>query len=171
LLVDLGDDDGPFAAQAVIDRLAQAKVIVAGRAPDAIDASSKWTKTLLAANKIDLPEASERLEIVRELFGARFPIQVISAETGIGLESLPEGIYRFLDVIRIYSKQPGKPPDMASPFTCPAGSTVLEMASLVHKDFAQGLKSARLWGTGVYDGQTVARDHVLHDKDVVELHA
>ena len=25
-------------------------------------------------------------------------------------------------------------------------------------------------GTGVFDGQTVTRDHVLHDKDVVELH-
>jgi uncharacterized protein len=46
----------------------------------------------------------------------------------------------------------------------------VEMAALVHRDFAAGLKSARIWGTGVYDGQTVKRDHVLHDKDIVELH-
>ncbi len=59
---------------------------------------------------------------------------------------------------------------MKSPFTCPAGSTVVDMAALVHRDFAAGLKSARIWGTGVFDGQTVKRDHVLHDKDVVELH-
>ena len=44
------------------------------------------------------------------------------------------------------------------------------MAALVHRDFADKLKSARIWGTGVFDGQTVGRDHVLHDKDVVELH-
>ena len=44
------------------------------------------------------------------------------------------------------------------------------MAALVHRDFAQNLKSARIWGTGAFDGQTVKRDHVLHDKDVVELH-
>ena len=44
------------------------------------------------------------------------------------------------------------------------------MAALVHRDFTTNLKSARIWGTGVFDGQSVARDHVLHDKDVVELH-
>jgi len=44
-------------------------------------------------------------------------------------------------------------------------------ALLVHRDLAEKLKSARVWGTGVFDGQTVTRDHVLHDKDTVELHA
>jgi ribosome-interacting GTPase 1 len=75
-----------------------------------------------------------------------------------------------LNVIRVYSKKPGKPPDLAAPFTCPAGSTVQQMSELVHRDFADKLRSARVWGTGVFDGQTVTRDHVLHDKDVVELH-
>jgi ribosome-interacting GTPase 1 len=60
---------------------------------------------------------------------------------------------------------------MAAPFTCPAGSTVGEMAGLVHRDLAEKIKSARLWGTGVFDGQTVTRDHLLHDRDIVELHA
>ena len=59
---------------------------------------------------------------------------------------------------------------MTSPFTCPIGSTLTEMAPLVHQDFVDNLKSARIWGSGVFDGQTVKRDHVLHDKDVVELH-
>ena len=76
----------------------------------------------------------------------------------------------FLKVIRVYTKQPGKPADMKSPFTCPIGSTIVEMAALVHRDFADKLKSARIWGTGVHDGQAVGREHVLHDKDVVELH-
>ena len=73
-------------------------------------------------------------------------------------------------MIRVYSKKPGKPADLDSPFTCPAGSTLFELAALVHRDFAEKLKSARIWGTGVYDGQMVTRDHVLHDKDIVELH-
>ena len=104
------------------------------------------------------------------MFAERFPVHVIAAEHGTGLEELRTAIYRFLNVIRVYSKQPGKPPDLTSPFTCPAGSTLVEMAALVHRDFAEGLKSARIWGTGVFDGQTVKRDHVLHDKDIVELH-
>jgi hypothetical protein len=183
LLVDLADDDGPFAAQAVIDKLAQTKTVL-GPPPDAdpaqgvgqpseaerLASSIKHVRTLLVANKIDTLGAAERLEVVRDLFGGRFRVQVISAEHGQGLEELRTVIYRFLNVIRVYTKEPGKPPDLSSPFTCPAGSTLVEMAALVHRDFAEKLKSARIWGTGVYDGQSVSRDHVLHDKDVVELH-
>ena len=171
LMVDLADDDGPFAAEAVIEQLAETKTLLASAAPaDADDPGIHYTKTLLVANKIDLPGAAERLDVVQELFGPRFPIHVISAELGTGLEELRTAMYRFLNMIRVYTRQPGKPPDLQAPFTCPAGSSVLEMAALVHRDFAQGLKSARIWGTGVYDGQTVKRDHVLHDKDIVELH-
>jgi hypothetical protein len=171
LFLDLGDDDGPFAAEAVLERLAQAKTVITTQPPAvAEDPAVHYTKALLVGNKIDLEGAADRLEIVRGWFGTRFPIHVISAEIGTGLEELRTAIYRFLKVIRVYTKQPGKPPDLASPFTCPEGSTLLEMASLVHRDFAEGLKSARIWGAGVYDGQTVKRDHVLHDKDIVELH-
>ena len=86
------------------------------------------------------------------------------------MEELRTAVYEFLKVIRVYTKQPGKPADMHSPFTCPIGSTLVEMAALVHRDFADQLKSARIWGSGVHEGQSVGREHVLHDKDVVELH-
>ena len=180
LVVDLGDDDGPLAAEALVERLAQVKTILIGGPPAAPPsppnlggeggASLHHTKTLLVANKLDLPGAAERLELVRELFGQRFPIQALDAESGNGLEELRTAIYRLLNVIRVYSKKPGKPADMNSPFTCKAGSSVLQFAEIVHRDFADKLKSARIWGTGVYDGQSVMRDHVLHDKDIVELH-
>jgi ribosome-interacting GTPase 1 len=171
LLLDLGDDDGPFAAEAVIERLAQAKTMLVGQLPATIDDPTiDYCKTMLAANKCALPGADDRLEIVKEMFGPRYPIHVLDAESGQGLEDFRNAIYRFLNVIRVYTKKPGKPADMAAPFSCPAGSTVLELAELVHRDFAEKLKSARIWGTGVFDGQTVTRDHVLHDKDIVELH-
>jgi ribosome-interacting GTPase 1 len=198
LLVDLGDDDGPFAAETVIERLAKTKTNLVGDPNEGAGEAEKGrggeqtgqltpsplspvsplqaqpvgfeTKSLVIGNKVDLPGAADRLEIVRELFGSRFPIHVISAEHGAGLEDLRSAIYRFLNVIRVYTKQPGKPADLTSPFTCPIGSTLVEMAALVHRDFTQGLKSARIWGTGVYDGQSIKRDHVLHDKDIVELH-
>jgi len=171
-LVDLGEDDGPFAAEAVLDRLSQTKTILIGDPPaDEEDFSIQHVRTMLVGNKMDLPGATDRLEIVREMFGSRFPFHVISAEHGTALEELRTAVYQFLNVIRVYTKKPGKPADMDSPFTCPAGSTLLEFASVVHRDFAEKLKSARIWGAGVYDGQTVTREHVLHDKDVVELHA
>jgi uncharacterized protein len=171
LLVDLGDDDGPFAAEAAQERLAHTKTMLVDSPPTEIpDPSIEHVRTLLIANKCDQPGAADRIEIVKELFGQRFPMHVISAEHGTGLEELRTAIYKSLNVIRVYTKHPGKPPDMTSPYTCPIGSTLVEMAALVHRDFAEGLKSARIWGTGVFDGQPVKRDHIMHDKDVVELH-
>jgi ribosome-interacting GTPase 1 len=171
LFLDLGDDDGPFALETVLERLAGVKTILVGEKPETQeDYSIEHIKTLLVANKSDMPGAADRLDIAREMFGARFPIHVIAAEPGTGLDELRAAIYQFLNVIRVYTKQPGKPPDLTSPFTVPIGSTLVEMAEHVHRDFADKLKSARIWGTGVHDGQSVGREHVLHDKDVVELH-
>jgi ribosome-interacting GTPase 1 len=171
LMVDLGDDDSPFATEAVIEKLAQTKTHLVGQASAEIaDPSHHFTPTLLVANKIDIEGAADRLEIVKELFAATFPLHIIAAESGVGLEELRTAIYRFLRVNRVYTKKPGKPADMESPFTCPEGSTLVELAAIVHRDFAENLKSARIWGTGVFDGQSVPRDHVLHDKDIVELH-
>jgi ribosome-interacting GTPase 1 len=172
LLVDLADDDGPFAAEAVIDRLASVKTVLTGTPPtEPDDRSIHYTRTLVGANKIDADGADDRLAIVREMFGERFPVHAFSAQNGQGLEDLRTALYRFLNVIRVYAKAPGKPPDMTAPFTLPAGSTVQDFAGRVHKELAEHLKSARIWGTGVFDGQSVGREHVLHDKDIVELHA
>jgi ribosome-interacting GTPase 1 len=178
LVVDLGHDDGLTQADDVIQRLAATKTCLTGPGPtgdadattDDFDDRIARVKTLLAANKIDLPGAQQRLELLQEWFGAQFPIYPISAEHCQGLEELRTAIYRSLNVIRVYTKQPGKPPDLEAPFTCPAGSTLLDLAALIHRDFAEKLRYARIWGTGVYDGQTVKRDHILHDKDIVELH-
>jgi ribosome-interacting GTPase 1 len=171
LMIDLGDDDGPFSAETVIERLRDVKTLLVGQKDYANeDFTIESIKTMIVANKIDAEGAADRLEIVREMFAGKFPIHTIAAESGQGLEEVRTALYQFLEVLRVYTKQPGKPPDMTSPFTCPIGSTVIEMAELVHRDFAENLKSARLWGTGVFDGQSVKRDHVLHDKDVIELH-
>ncbi|HEX3872493.1 MAG TPA: TGS domain-containing protein, partial [Pirellulales bacterium] len=60
--------------------------------------------------------------------------------------------------------------DFEKPFTLRHGSTVLDLAGHIHKDFVETFKHARVWGTGVHDGTTVKGDHVLHDRDIVELH-
>ncbi len=73
--------------------------------------------------------------------------------------------------MRIYSKQPGKPPDRDKPFALRRGATVWDLARAIHKEVAQGFKFARIWGAGVHDGQAVQRDHVLSDRDVVEIHS
>lgn len=93
-----------------------------------------------------------------------------SAATGAGLEELRAKFFELLGIIRVYAKPPGKPADMTEPFTLPAGSTVMDLATAIHRQLADKLKFARIWGTGVYDGQNAQRTHVLNDKDIIELH-
>jgi len=172
LLVDLGDDSGIEQCQEVLDRLGQTKTRLARRSYlSEEDVGLSYTRTFLVPNKIDLRDAPDRLELLHELCPLDFDEYVVSAEHGTGLESLREAIYRTLDVVRVYSKLPSaKEPDRDRPFTLRRGSTLLDMAGQVHKDYVDGLKFARVWGTAVHDGTVVKGDYVLHDKDVVELH-
>ena len=171
LFLDLADDDGPAATQAVIDRLKLARrELVPTRPDNDDDPATYFLPTLLVLTKVDDEAADIRREIADESFAGRFPTVAVSVDRGDGLDDLRAAIYDRLGVMRIYTKQPGKPADTGSPFTCPIGSTVQEFAGVVHQDFEAGLKSAKVWGTGVFDGQAVGREHVLSDKDIVELH-
>ena len=113
---------------------------------------------------------SGALEAVKRSCKHPFEFVQVSAETSTGLEQLPATFFRLLDIIRIYAKPPGKPADMTEPFTLPTGSTVMDLATAIHRQLAEKLKYARIWGTGVYDGQNTQRNHVLNDKDIIELH-
>lgn len=171
LVVNLGSDDVAEAALAVLDRLADAHTELVGELPyDVEDERIRHLKTLMVATKLDADGGPDRLGIVREWLGSRFPIVAFSSVTGEGLESLRASAYDLLGVLRVYTKVPGKPADRTRPFTLPVGSTVLDLAREIHRDFEHSLKSARIWGSGIFDGQAVKRDHELHDADVVELH-
>ncbi|NOQ98382.1 MAG: TGS domain-containing protein [Calditrichae bacterium] len=138
---------------------------------DKILASQPFIPVLVAINKCDDESFAEDLQLFLELSQCDWPTVAISSTTGYLLDELQTNIFRELNIIRVYSKPPGKPPDHTAPFVLKKGSTVEELAGSVHKDFLSGLKSARIWGTGVHDGQQVGRDHVLYDGDIVELHA
>ena len=172
LVIDLGNDDGIEACQAVLDRLAATKTRLARDSSlDPDDVGLSYTRTLVVPNKIDLPDAAVRLELLHELLPLDFPEWVISAKQGTGVEALRGAIFAALDVMRVYTKLPThKEPDMERPFTVRQGSTVLDVAEQVHKDFVEKFKFARVWGTRVHPGTVVKADHVVADRDIVELH-
>jgi len=126
---------------------------------------------LAGLNKIDLDPDGTFTAMAREAIGGALPVHPVSAATGEGLEPLRATLFRALDVIRIYAKEPHKPPDTDRPFVLPRGATIHDLARVVHNEIADRLKFARLWGSGKFDGQQVDRDHALEDRDVVELHA
>jgi hypothetical protein len=94
----------------------------------------------------------------------------VSTTAQTGLDLLGRRTFDALQIMRVYSKQPGKPPDRQTPFTLPCGATVADLAARIHKDLLANMKFARVWGAHVFDGQTVQRDHVLFEGDVIEIH-
>lgn len=126
-------------------------------------------KALFIGAKCDDPGAQDRLAILREVIGD-VPMLLTSVETSVGLEELRRRLFEMLGIIRVYTKRPGKLADMNDPVVLAAGSTVMDAAYHLHKDFAQSLQFARLWNATGLDGQRVDRGHVLADHDVIEFH-
>ncbi len=124
---------------------------------------------LLLVNKHDDESTEEDFQIFLELLEEDCPLVALSTISGRNLDYLKQVVFERLGIIRVYSQAPGQDPQTDSPFILQKGDTVADFAGRVHRDFYDNLKTARVWGAGVYDGQMVSRDHVLHDEDVVEL--
>jgi ribosome-interacting GTPase 1 len=171
LVVSLADDDLVENAQAVINRLAAVHTdLVADLPHESEDEATIHVRTMLVANQADAPGASDRLAILEELMPLPYKSCSVSAAVGTNLDSLRLATYDFLEIMRIYTKLPGRPPDRQRPFTLPIGGSVLDLAREIHRDLQDQIKFARVWGEFVHDGQSVGRDHILHEGDIVEIH-
>ena len=181
LVIDIGDPDCLVHIPTIVERLSEKKVFLTAGWPgleaaepakprEADDPFCLELPTVLIANKSDLDPDPEEVEILEELLGLRYPTLTTSAKTGDGLNELGAFLFRALEIVRVYTKTPGKPADTDKPFTVRRGGTVLDVARLVHKDVARGLRFARMWGEEVFDGQQVGPDHLVSDGDLVELH-
>ncbi len=127
-------------------------------------------KALIIATQKDRAD-SEAAATLRELYGQTMPMVEISTVTAEGLLDLTRTVFQMLDIVRVYAKRPGHPPDMKDPFTLARGSSVTDLANRIHRELADKLKSARVWNSPVcHDGQNIPREHIVNDKEVIELH-
>ena len=171
LLADLGSPSVLEDTEALLAVLAEHAIEFLP--PDTEDAGGHLSTEphgIIVCNKIDLPGAADTFAVLAELGPKYPPMMAVSATTGDGLDGLLARMFELLNCVRVYAKQPGKPADKDKPFVLPSGATVQELAEMIHKDLAENLKFARVWGTTGHAGQQVHTSHVLHDKDVVELH-
>lgn len=127
-------------------------------------------KTLMVLTGLDRPYAPEDVELLEDLLEVPWARIAVSTITGEGLEELAGETFRALAVMRVYSKQPGRPADLERPFTLTLGSTVGDLARAIHQDLSEGFRFARVWGPSAHDGQKVQQGHVLEEGDVVEIH-
>jgi hypothetical protein len=173
LVLDLTDQETASVLENILSRLKEKRLaLAANKVSDAPEPGRSVKKTLIAANKCDGPQAEENLAFLKEYFGRGFTFFPVSADRGDGLEELRKRIFQLLDVIRAYSKVPGRKADFNDPFALKRGTTVIDLARAVHKDFFEKFKYARIWRKGslALQGQMINRDFVLEDEDVVELH-
>ena len=122
----------------ILERLAEKKAFLTATWPGLEPAEpeeSSETKdpfrlnlpTVLIANKSDIDPDPEEVEILEELLGVRFPALTMSAKTGDGLSALGPFLFRALDIVRVYTKTPGKSADTDKPFTVRRGDTVRDV--------------------------------------------
>jgi len=123
----------------------------------------------ILANKMDAPDAQERLELLRHMLGGMLEIYPVSCANGENLDKLPTVLFRWMKVVRVYTKIPGEKADRSCPYTVFEGQLVGDICTLIHKDFAEKLRFARLW-RGSDNPITVSRNEPVKDGDILELH-
>jgi len=170
LLVDLTEDP-IFQMEILLEELNQMKIKTIGKEPNPTHEEG-WVsqRTLLLGNKCDVKNAMEGYRTLETRFRDAFPILPMSAKEGMNFDELKKEVYQLLNIIRVYTKVPGKEPDLTEPVILKKGSTVGDVALSIHKDFVAKLRYAKIWGSGKFDGQMVKRDYQVNEGDVIELH-
>jgi len=137
---------------------------------DAMDASVAYVRALVIATKGDAPGSEERFEELQDKYGKRFDIVPVSAEKGENLDGMSWALYEHLDILRVYTKIPGKKREM-KPIVLPEGSVVEDAAMKVHKElFVERFRTAII----IRDNDKIKRRQVglnypLKDGDVLQL--
>jgi ribosome-interacting GTPase 1 len=171
LVVDVSADDLAASAKLLGDLLDHAQVWPRHRSlPKDASPSLALRPVRVLGNKCDLDDGTY-CSLAAEAIGRDYPFHPTSALRGDGLDALRPVLFHELRRIRVYTKEPGHPPDRSLPFVLPEGATVQDLALRVHKEVAEALRFARIWGKARFEGQQVDRHHVLSDRDVVELHS
>jgi hypothetical protein len=167
LVLDLTDPDCIDQLTGMLEYLRE-KRILREEVPPGVRALT-LDKILVLGNKTDIAQWEEMVEMIEELVPDCPTLVPVSAVTGHNLDQFQALAFERLQVIRVYTKRPCKQPDMERPFILPANSTVSDLAHSIHKDLADSLRTAKVWGSAKFDGQAVNHDYVLADRDIVEL--
>ena len=171
LVLDGSSDDSPEETLAVIQEFSDRKTkfsTVTG-----FDETSFATVNIastLVMTHADDRNCADRLHLFQDSARINYPVLSVDLNERQSVDVLRRRIFEQLNIIRVFTKPPGKAADLSSPLAVTKDGTVADLAAQIHEDLSRDLKRARVWGKGGHDGQIVGRDYVLRDGDVVELH-
>ncbi len=135
---------------------------------DALAGNRVYLPALLAVNKAELLTPTERAKLIAQLKPAQAIF--VSARHQTGLEVLVDRVGAALRFVRVFLKPPGRPADMDEPVILRYGDTVEALLRRLPSDLDRSFRAAQVWGKSArFPGQTVGRDHVLADGDVVTV--
>ena len=123
-------------------------------------------------NKTDLLNENELRKLKAKL-KSQFPrlkfIFINQNIKPIELEKIKRKIFETFPIIRIYTKEPKKAAT-DRPMIMKKNSTLAEASEKILKGLSKKIKKAKIWGpSSKFGGQVVGLDHILKDKDIIEL--
>ena len=154
----------------VFTRLEEKRIILTSRPPaKAEDPRYAFKKTIIAAHKYLDEGGKDGFKKIKELYPEfdTIPTSILDDDL---LYIFQKAVFESLGIIRVYTKRVGHDPDFKDPIILPVGGTVEDAAFTLHKDFANKLQYAKVWGHGKFEGQRVKNNFVLSDKDIIEFH-
>jgi ribosome-interacting GTPase 1 len=138
---------------------------------DAIFERPLYKPAVIVANKIDAPLSLRHLEKLREFVGDKLPIVAVSAKKRTGLDQFGDALFRTLDIMRVYTKEPAMAEHSRKPFILKSRACVQDLARSIHSDFKTNFAFAKVWSERlVFSPQKVGLAFALADGDIVEIH-
>jgi uncharacterized protein len=135
---------------------------------DVLAGNRVYVPALLSVNKSEHLSPEERARIVLEV--RPFDPIFVSARDRLGLDALVDRIGHALRFLRVYVKPPGAPADMDEPVILREGDTIQALLGRLPPELDRTFRAAQVWGRSArFPGQTVGRDHVLSDEDIVTV--
>lgn len=170
LVLDVSSPDWATHLLEIRERLEARRVILSDHEPDEVeDTSVMYKRTIVAAHKYLDEGGAQGLADVQNTM-PDYTIVPTSVLDDSSMTSLLSTFFGALNIMRVYTKRAGQPAEFRNPVILPAGATVEDAARGIHKDFAQKLQFARVWGHSKIEGQRVKNTFVLTDRDVIEFH-
>ena len=137
---------------------------------DALDTSVAYVRAMVVATKGDVQGSIARFKELEENYSSRFDIIPVSAEKKENLDGMSWAFYRHLDILRVYTKIPGKQRER-KPIVLPEGSVVEDAAAKIHKElFIERFRSAVIFRENdKIKRRVVGLNYPLQDSDIIQL--
>jgi len=127
-------------------------------------------KILLGITKVDLISEQEKRKLEANLKSKFRKYDFFIVEYNKEkIEELKKTLFETFPIIRIYTKEPKKEASK-DPMIMKKDSTLQEAAEKISKNLKNQIKFAKIWGpSSKFPGQTIGLNHVLKDKDIIEI--